>query len=227
VINWDYIASLDFSVAWEFREVLWQGFLTTLTLLALSSILGFLGGVVLAVGAFSRLKIISWLVAAYVELWRNTPLVVQLIWIHFALPTFTGINTTAWQSGLVTLVLGVTAYFTEIVRAGIGAIHRGQWEAAHALGLSAWTIWVRVILPQAVRIVVPPLASLVINVFKATAILSILSVNELMQVANKISNYTFKPVEIITTVATIYFITGYVLSLAAARLERSFRRADR
>jgi polar amino acid transport system permease protein len=88
-------------------------------------------------------------------------------------------------------------------------------------------MWVRVILPQAVRIVVPPLASLVINVFKATAILSILSINELMQVANKISNYTFRPVEVITTVAAIYFVTGYLLSMVAARIERRFRRADR
>lgn len=227
MINWDYIASLDFSIVWEYRRVLWEGFLTTMALLGASSILGFFGGIVLAIGAFSKIAPVRWVVTAYVELWRNTPLVVQLIWIHFALPTFTGISTNAWQSGLITLVLGVTAYFTEIVRAGIGAIHRGQWEAADALGLSAWTEWVRVILPQAVRIVVPPLASLVINIFKATAILSILSVNELMQVANKISNYTFRPVEVITTVAAIYFITGYLLSLVAGRIERRFRRADR
>jgi polar amino acid transport system permease protein len=126
----------------------------------------------------------------------------------------------------LTLTLGVIAYFTEIIRAGIGSIHKGQWEAADALGLSNLIKWKRIILPQAIRIVLPPLTSLVIGVFKATAILSILSVNELMDIGNKISNFTFKPVEIITTVAVIYFVTGTSMSKIGNIIENRYTLKD-
>jgi len=222
MINWEYLASLDFSIVWGYSEVLFEGLLVSLGLTAVSVLIGLMGGIILAIGNQSKFKPLGWLVVAYVEVWRNTPLIVQLIWIHFALPVFTGINTTAFQSGLMTLTLGVTAYFTEIVRAGIGSIHKGQWEAADALGLSTLAKWRRIILPQAIRVVLPPLTSLVIGVFKATAILSVLSVNELMQIGNKISNFTYRPVEIITTVAIIYFVTGTVMSKIGNIIENRY-----
>ena len=222
MINWKYLASLNFSIVWGYAGVLFHGLLVSLGLTAVSVFIGLLGGIFLAIANQSKFKPLGWMVIAYVEVWRNTPLVVQLIWIHFALPVLTGISTTAFQSGLVTLTLGVTAYFTEIVRAGIGSIHKGQYEAADSLGLSTLTKWKRIILPQAIRVVLPPLTSMVIGVFKATAILSILSVNELMQIGNKISNFTFRPVEIITTVAVIYFFTGTILSKIGNLIENRY-----
>ena len=163
MIDWEYLAGLRFSVVWEYREALFEGFLITLTLTFASTVMGFFGGVILAIGSQSALRPLRWLVAAYVEVWRNTPLLVQVFWIHFALPTITGISTTAFQSGLITLTLNVTAYFTEIARAGIESINRGQWEASRSLGLPTWTTWTSVILPQAIRIIVPPMASMVIG----------------------------------------------------------------
>lgn len=223
LIDWELVGSLDFSVAWEYREVLFRGLRLTIWITMIATALGLLIGTLLAILSQSPVAVLRWLVVAYVEIWRNTPLLVQLIWIHFALPMLTGITTTAFQSGVITMTLQASAYFTEIVRAGIEAIHKGQWEAANALGIPAWTRWTRVILPQAARIVIPPLANLAISLFKATAILSILSISELMTVTTRISNIAFKPIELFTVTAVIYFVVGYAMSRATLRLERRLR----
>ncbi|MGE0119988.1 MAG: amino acid ABC transporter permease [Dongiaceae bacterium] len=212
MINWEYLAALDFSVLWVYRLPLLKGLAVTLVLTLLSSVMGAVAGTVLAIVSQLRPRPLRVLVAAYVELWRNTPLIVQLVWFHFALPTLTGIPTTVYVSGILVLTLNVTAYFTEIIRAGIEAIDRGQHEAAMALGLPFQVRWRKVILPQAVRVMIPPLASLVISLLKATAILSVLTINELMRVTVQLSNYTFKPVELLTAVAVVYVIAGVLLS---------------
>src|SRR5262245_41171382 len=173
-VDWEYLRALDFRVVWEFRSTLLRGYAVTLGFTAAGAGTGMLIGTALAVSSQSRP--LRWLVAAYVEFWRNTPLLVQLIWIHFALPAFTGVNLRVNQSGFIGMALNTGAYYTEIVRAGIEAVPRGQWEAAHALGLPARSRWRHVILPQALRLIVPPTANLVIGVFKATAILAILGI---------------------------------------------------
>lgn len=223
MINWEYLAGLDFSVLWTYRLVLLKGFATTLWITALASLAGLVLGTVLAALSQARLRPVRWLVAAYVEIWRDTPLLVQLVWFHFALPALTGVPTSVYESGLITLTLNVTAYFTEIVRAGIEAVDRGQREAALALALPGHVRWRRIILPQAIRIMLPPLTSLVISLFKATAILSVLTINELMRVTTQLSNYSFKPVELLTAVAFVYILTGWLMSRAAGRIERRLR----
>ena len=174
-----------------------------------------------------RLLAVGWAVVVYVEIWRNTPLLVQLIWVHFALPLVTGLTTTALQSGLIAITLQSAAYFTEIVRAGIEAVPKGQWEASRALGLPRRTMWMSVILPQAGRIIIPPLANFAISLFKATAILTVLSINELMTVTTRISNVAFKPLELFTAAAVIYFVIGYAMSRGTLRLERVLQAANR
>src|SRR5690606_36082533 len=136
---------------------------------------------------------IRWAVFWYVEIWRNTPLLVQLFWVHFALPQITGISTPTYVSGVIAMSLQASAYLTEIARGGIEAVPRSQWEAAKALALPARTQWMSIILPQALQIMIPPLANTTISFFKATTILSILSVAELMHTANEIAAYTYRP----------------------------------
>lgn len=212
MINWDYLAALDFSVLWVYRVPLLKGLGTTLLLTLLASLMGVVAGTGLAILSQLRSRPLRVLVAAYVEIWRNTPLIVQLVWFHFALPTLTGIPTAILVSGILVLTFNVTAYFTEIIRAGIEAVDRGQHEAAMALGLPSAIRWRKVILPQAVRIMIPPLASLVISLLKATAILSVLTISDLMRVTVQLSNYTFKPVELLTAVAVIYVTVGILIS---------------
>ena len=226
-VDWEYVRALDFRVVWEYRQTLLRGYAVTLLFTAGGAGCGMVLGTALAVVSQSALRPIRWLVAAYVEFWRNTPLLVQLIWIHFALPVFTGVNMPVNHSGFIGVMLNVAAYHTEIVRAGIEAIPRGQWEAAHALGLPTGSRWRHVILPQALRIIVPPAASLVIGVFKATAILAILGIGELMRETIRVSEFTYKPVEVYTATALLYVLTGVLLSRVAGRLERRLRRSDR
>lgn len=222
MIDFDYLATLDFSVPWEYRRQLLSGLWVSFCLMLVSSAAGLAIGIVLAMASRTRHAVIRWMIAGYVEFFRNTPLLVQLIWLHFVLPLLTGVNTTPLVSGILALTLNVTAYFSEIARAGINSVGRGQWEGARALGLPAFPTWVRVILPQALRVMVPPLANMVINIFKATAILSILAIDDLMRVATRISNATFKPVEMITAAAVLYLILGSLLAFGADWIERRY-----
>ena len=226
-LNWKLLLSLDFSVVWEYREVLLRGLLVTLALTACAAVSGLVCGTILAIASQSNIAPLRWIVIAFVEIWRNTPLLVQLIWIHFALPLVTGINTTALESGVIGITLQAAAYFTEIVRAGIESVPKGQWEAAYSLALPARIRWTRVILPPAIRTMIPPLVNLTISFFKGTAILSILHVSELMTVTNRISNVTFKPVELFSSIAVIYFIVGIVLSKTTLRLEYFLQKRER
>jgi len=222
MIDFDYRATLDFSVPWKYRWQLLSGLWVSFCLMWVSSVAGLAIGIVLAMVSRTRHAVIRWMIAAYVEFFRNTPLLVQLIWLHFVLPLLTGINTTPLVSGILALTLNVTAYFSEIARAGINSVGRGQWEGAWALGLQTFATWVRVSLPQALRVMVPPLAGMVINIFKATAILSILAIDDLMRVATRISNSTFKPVEMITAAAVLYLVLGSLLALGADWVERKY-----
>ena len=225
LVNLDFLTSLNFGVVWEYRWQLLAGFGTTLELLLVSGVLGLCFGSVLAIASQSRVRPLGWLVIIYVEVWRNTPLLVQLFWIYFALPLLTGINTTALESGLIALTANITAYFSEIVRAGIQSVDEGQWEAARALGLRPVVVWRKVILPQAFRIVLPPLVNMTVSLLKATAILSVLSINELMRVATSLANYTFKPVELYSFVALVYFGAGLVASTIGNGIERRMRKS--
>lgn len=222
MINWGYLASLDFGIAWEFRQALLWGLGVTLLYYVLGAVLG--SGLALGVtlAARSGLRPLRWLVVGFVELFRNTPLLVQLIWIHYALPSFTGVRMSAFASGLLALTLNVSAYVSEIFRAGVEAVPKGQWEACRALGLGGVATWRLVILPQAVRIVLPPYASMMISLLKGTAILSILSIPELMRATTRISTHTARPVEILTVAAAIYFVFGLVTARLFALLERRY-----
>ncbi len=218
----------DFAVIWRYLPALLVGLWTNLLL----TVLGFVaGGVVLgtllAFANLSKTRVVRWPAFAFVEFWRSTPLLVQAIWIHFAFPIITGYSTTPFQSGLLALVLNVAAYCSEIIRAGILGVPQGQYEAARALGLRATPLWGRVVLPQAMRLVIPPLVGTSISIFKATAILQVLAINDLMRAASRISSYTYKPIEIYTTTALLAFLAGLAITLGGARLEAVFRREAR
>jgi polar amino acid transport system permease protein len=169
---------------------------------------------------------LRWLIVSYIEILRDIPLVVALFWIHFALPFATGISTDAFQSGFIAMALQSSAYLADVVRAGIQAVPRGQWDAADSLGLSRAWKWLDVVLSQAFKVIIPPLANIALGYFKASSVLALLSVGELMTVAVRISNYTFKPIETLTTVGAVYLLLGYFLSWLTFRLERLFKTAQ-
>jgi len=225
LVNWSFVQTLDFGALLKYRQALLQGLVGTLVITGVSVTLGFAIGVTLAIGLQAPLRPLRWAINAYIELLRNTPLVVQLFWIHFALPVVTGISTSAFQSGFIAMSLQSSAYLADLARAGIQAVPAGQWDAADALGLSRSAKWTYVVLPQALRIVIPPLANIAIGYFKSSAALALLSVGELMTVASRVSTYSFKPIETLTTVGLIYLALGYVFSRLTFRLETVLKRA--
>jgi polar amino acid transport system permease protein len=222
-IKWSFVSTLDFESMWKFRYAIGDGVLNTLLLTGLSIALGVLGGTLLAIGSQLTFRPLRWSIACYVELFRNTPLVLQLFWIHFAIPHLTGISTTPFQSGVIAITLQSTAYLADVARAGIQAIPKGQWEAAHALGLSSRVKWLDIILPQALKIVIPPLANIAVGYFKSSAALALLSVGELMTVTTRIAQYSFRPIEAYTIAGAIYLCLGVILSSLTHRLEHACR----
>ncbi len=221
-VNWSFVKGLDFSVVYQYRVALLQGLLNTILITFSSLLLGLALGLAFACLAYVPFAPLRWLIAAYIEVLRDVPLVVALFWIHFALPVLTGISTSAFESGFIAMALQSSAYLADVARAGIQAIPKGQWDAADALGLSRMWKWLDIVLPQALKIIVPPLANIALGYFKASSVLALLSVGELTTVAARISNYTFKPIEIFTVVAAIYLGLGYFLSFLTFRLEKIF-----
>ena len=224
-VNWSFVRGLDFSVIATYRVALLEGLGSTLLITFFSLALGLALGLAFACLLQVPFAPLRWLILSYIEVLRDVPLVVALFWIHFALPVATGISTTAFESGFIAMALQSSAYLADVARAGIAAVPRGQWDAADSLGLSRQWKWLDVVLPQAFKIMVPPLANVALGYFKASSVLALLSVGELMTVALRISNYTFKPIETLTTVGAIYLVLGYVLSSLTYRLEWLFKTA--
>jgi polar amino acid transport system permease protein len=221
-VNWQFVSGLDFSALWVYRYALWQGLVNTLILVGFAVSIGMVLGTLLAIGMQQHFSTIRWLIVGYVELFRNTPLVVQLFWIHFGLPRLTGVSTSAFSTGFIAITLQSSAYLADVARAGIEAVPKGQWEAADALGLPGRAKWREVVLPQALRIIVPPLANVSVGYFKASAALALLSVGELTTVASRVAQHSFRPIETFTVVGLIYLALGYMLSTLTFRLEKMF-----
>lgn len=147
--------------------------------------------------------------SVYTDFLRGTPLLVQLLWIYYSLPILTGVTFSPFTSAAIALTLNLSAFVSEVYRAGIQSIGRGQREAALALGMSGWQAMRRIILPQSIRRVLPPLGSIWVSLFKDTALVSVIAVPELMYRGKVLSIETYRPLEIYTAVAIIYFLVTY------------------
>jgi polar amino acid transport system permease protein len=160
-------------------------------------------------------------VAAFVEFIRLTPLLVQLFFVFYVLPLY-GVTLDAELAGVLVLGLHYSTFTSEVYRAGIGAIHRGQWEAAAALNMPTRLAWVRVILPQAVPPMIPTLGNYLIGMFKDVPTLSIITVYELLSTAKLLASQSFRYFETFTMVGVIFLGISYPASLLVRRLERRF-----
>ena len=221
----DYV--FHFGDIWAARDELIDGTLLTLRLSALAMVFSL---IVAVAGAFARTSGPTWLraiVAAYVELIRNTPFLVQIFLIFFGLPTL-GIRLDANTGALIAMVLNGSAYTIEIVRAGIEFIGHGQTEAAHALGLNRFRTFRLIILPQALRVVVPPLGSQFILLMLNSSVCSVISADELTAATQDIQARTFRPFEAFIVATGIYFCLSMLFSGAFAAVERvAFGRPQR
>ena len=201
--------NLDWSVVGAHRHALAAATGTTVLLTVATMAIAVPCGIVVAsvrLYAWAPLRAIA---TAYVELFRNLPLILLVYWAFYVLPIATDVGLSPFATGLAALALNVTAYNAETFRAGIGSIRRGQLEAAMALGMSRTQAVRRIVLPQAVRRILPVLASTWVSLFKDTSLVSVIAVPELAYVAMQIRAQTFRVLEMLTAMAAIYWLLGY------------------
>lgn len=210
--NWDWSAVADFMPAF------WDGVLVTLQVLALGSLLSFTLGLVWAIG-YRGPRWVRWPVNIVTEFIRNTPLLVQLFFFFFVLPEW-GVQASALTTGTLAIGLHYSTYTAQVYRAGIDAVPAGQWEASTALSLPASHTWFAVILPQAIRRIVPALGNYVISMLKDTPLLSAIGVMEMLQHYRLASAETFQYTEPLTVVGVAFILIAYPASLLMRALER-------
>jgi polar amino acid transport system permease protein len=214
--------TFDWSVVWQHRDALAAATVTTVVLTVATMAIAVPCGIVVAILRLYAWRPIAGLATAYVELFRNLPLILVVYWAFYVLPIMTGLGLSPLVTGLAALALNVTAYNTETFRAGINSIRRGQLDAAMALGMSRTQALRRVILPQALRRILPVLASTWVSLFKDTSLVSVIAVTELAYVAMQIRAQTFRVLEMLTALAAIYWLLGYPQAKLVDWMQRRF-----
>lgn len=218
---------LDWSILREYLPYLIAGAGTTLAITAVAAAIAVVFGLVLALARISGRRLMSWPAYAYIEFFRTTPPLIQIVWFYFVVPVIVGFELNSFQAASLALGLNVAAFLGEIFRAGIQGVDATQRDAAQVLGLSRVDAYRFVILPQALRIVLPPATTTVMLLLKATSLASAIGTMELTRVGQLISIETFRPFEVLTVVALIYFVINYPIALAARYLERRLAVSDR
>ena len=223
-----FAAAMSFFILWGFRFdaitknfwYLMAGLAETWRLAVLSFSLGLAIGIVLAVARTSRFRIVRSAAGLYVEILRNVPQLMVIFWIYFLLPTFTGKSLDAYVAAVIALTGCVSAYLAEVVRAGLRSVPGGQMEAAATTGLTYLQAMRFVILPQALRNMIPSLVNQFVSAFKTTSLVYIIGVIEFFRAATIVNERDFKSEEIFAFVGCVYFINCFCMSTAAKWLER-------
>ncbi len=207
----------------SFLPLLKGALLYSLTLAIVSFFFGLIIAVLTALARLSGIKPLVGLARFYVSLIRGTPLLVQLFIIFFGLPSV-GIMIDPFPSAIIGFSLSVGAYSSEVVRAAILSIHKGQWEAAYSLGMTYWQALRRVVLPQAARVSVPPLSNSFISLVKDTSLAAAILVPEMFRKAQEIVASTYEPLLVYSEAALIYWMICFVLSFIQDRIENKLDR---
>ena len=216
----------DFGFLWSYRGLILEGLGITIAYTIGTIALGLLVGLAAGLLRLSRSRAVTAPVVAYVEIFRCTPLLVQIIWFYYALPVVLGIDLSAPVAAALVLSLYTGAFYAEIFRGGVNSIERGQWDAARAIGMRRGQVMRHVILPQAAKRMIPPFMNQSIIQLKNTSLVSTIAVADLLYQGTIITAATYRPLEVYTMIAVLYFIVLFPLTLAAERVERRLARAD-
>ncbi|WP_312529052.1 amino acid ABC transporter permease [Comamonas sp.] len=209
----------DFGFLWKYRMLLVGGVGYTLLFTVICILGGLAVGLVAGLGRLSSNKIVTAPLRAFVEVFRCTPVLVQLVWFYYALPVLTGIEMSAPVAAALCLSLYGGAFYSEIIRGGIISTDIGQTEAGQAIGMTRGQVMRRVILPQAFRKMIPPLVNQSILQLKNTSLLMVLAVPDLLYQGQVIAHDTYRPLEVYTFIAITYFVILFPVTLWAKRLE--------
>ncbi|MDD3411205.1 MAG: amino acid ABC transporter permease [Eubacteriales bacterium] len=207
-------------------ERLLSGLLVTIELALVSLLIACVLGLIFGCMAVSRNRFVRWLSTVYVDIVRGTPLLVQAFFVYFGLPNVLGIRLTAESAGIATLALNAGAYMAEIVRGGIQAVPAGQLEAARSLGMTQTSTMIKVVMPQAIRTMIPSFINQFIITLKDTSILSVIGLRELTQTGKIIIAKNFESFKMWLIVAIMYFVIIMILSRVSKWLERRMNNAQ-
>jgi polar amino acid transport system permease protein len=212
----------DWNYTVEILPVLAKASIVTIEATVLSFVIALVLGLVLALLRMSG-SVVGWLASAFVELVRSTPLLIQIFFLFFVLPR-AGIVLDAFTAGIIALSLHYGCYCSEVYRAGLEAVPRGQWEACTALNLSAWNTFKNIILPQAIPPIVPALGNYLVALFKDTPLLSAIAVLELVQTAKVLGSENFRYTEPMTIVGLTFLVLSLVSAAGIRWLEQRLNR---
>jgi len=212
-----------FEVVWEYRDIFVRGAVVTAELTFWATIIGLVLGLTLGLMRRSQHTSLRTPAAIYIEAFRSTPVLVQLVWLYYSLPILSGLQMSNMVSVAIGLGLHTAAYVAEIFRAGINSIDKGQWDAARAIGMRYSQVMRRIILPQAVRRMIPPFINEFASLIKLTTLGSILAVNELLHQSMNLIVQTYRPLEVYTALAVTFAILIYPFIYLSQRLENYWR----
>jgi polar amino acid transport system permease protein len=216
----------DFTSVFSNTDALLAGAAGTLRIFAICLVLGLSLGLVIGLARYSTRRVFYIPASVFMEFFRNTPVLVQILWFYFAFPMLVPFEISPLLAAALGISLNSAAFSAEIYRGGIQSIERGQWEGARALGMTTAQAMRRIVLPQALRRMLPALTNRGIEIFKMSTLASAVAYVELLQQGKLIASLNYNPIEAYTVIALIFFVLLYPLVQATYVLERRLRRAD-
>jgi His/Glu/Gln/Arg/opine family amino acid ABC transporter permease subunit len=211
-------------VVWNNIGFLLSGLELTLMISAATLAIASVLGLVIAVMQMSASRVLRWLAVGIGEVIRNTPILVQLLWVYYVLPIVFDVEISAISACIIGLSLYASAFIAEAYRAGIQAVPRGHSEAAQVLGLTGVQTFTRIVLPQAIRLTLPPLCANFVLLIKYSSLGAVVSVSEITRKGMELSASTFRPLEIFSFIAVVYFLICWPLTLSIRAWERRLAR---
>ena len=204
-------------------KFLLSGLTTTIFISVISIIISMILGFIIAVPSLAKSKFLTYINISYVEIVRAIPLLVLILWIYYGLPIMTGISFSPFVSGIIALAISESAFQAEIFRAGINSIKKAQWEAGSSLGLNFFKRLRLVILPQAIKNILPALGNQFVYVLKMSSLVSIIGIGDLTRKANELVVSTYRPLEIYTFLILEYLILILIVSFFVRKLENKLK----
>ncbi|KJC51209.1 ABC transporter permease [Bradyrhizobium sp. LTSP885] len=209
----------DFAALKPYWPLIWQGLLVTIFYTVTTVAAGLVIGLVVGILRTNSPRWITMPLRFYIEVFRCTPLLVQLVWVYYALPVLIGVDMSPAMACFVTLSLYAGSFYAEIFRGGIEAVDKGQWEAGRAIGMRRGKIFRRIVLPQAIQVMIPSFINQTIMQLKNTSLVSVVAVGDLLYQGSVITATSYRPLEVYSTIAVLYFVVLFPLTLVADQIE--------
>ncbi|MDC0179665.1 amino acid ABC transporter permease [Candidatus Pelagibacter sp.] len=204
-------------------KFLLSGLTTTIYISIISIIISMVLGLIVAIPSLAKNKFLTYINIGYVEIVRAVPLLVLILWIYYGLPIMTGISFSPFVSGIIALAISESAFQAEIFRAGINSIKKAQWEAGSSLGLNFFKRLRLVILPQAIKNILPAIGNQFVYVLKMSSLVSIIGIGDLTRKANELVVTTYRPLEIYTFLILEYLVLILIVSFFVRKLEKNLK----